>query len=205
MTNDTILFDPNYSAKTIFFFGKSQRNGEITLFRDRANPYTIELMTKNVIVDRKLNKFLPDYCYLKINEAIEKEKAFVITNAELITSNKTTEEEIYGMDLVERPIFTIDDDIKYYNAKSILGNIDCLVVTYKLLLEKYKGYTYYNCFINHYGKIIKVEAPINKRSRIPNYVEDFSTLYFKDFELFERSFLMEKYPEYKEIILKLTK
>ena len=28
---------------------------------------------------------------------------------------------------------------------------------------------------------------------------------FRDFELFERSFLMEKYPEYKETILKLTK
>jgi len=28
---------------------------------------------------------------------------------------------------------------------------------------------------------------------------------FKDFELFERSFLLEKYPEYKETILKLTK
>lgn len=28
---------------------------------------------------------------------------------------------------------------------------------------------------------------------------------FIDFELFERSFLMEKYPEYKEVILKLTK
>lgn len=28
---------------------------------------------------------------------------------------------------------------------------------------------------------------------------------FKDFELFERNFLLEKYPEHKEIILKLTK
>ena len=28
---------------------------------------------------------------------------------------------------------------------------------------------------------------------------------FRDFELFERSFLMEKYPEYKKTILKLTK
>lgn len=28
---------------------------------------------------------------------------------------------------------------------------------------------------------------------------------FKDFELFERSFLLEKYPKYKEIIIKLTK
>jgi hypothetical protein len=28
---------------------------------------------------------------------------------------------------------------------------------------------------------------------------------FKDFELFERNFLLEKYPEYKEIILKLTR
>jgi len=28
---------------------------------------------------------------------------------------------------------------------------------------------------------------------------------FKDFELFERNFLLEKYPEYKETIIKLTK
>jgi len=28
---------------------------------------------------------------------------------------------------------------------------------------------------------------------------------FKDFELFDRNFLLEKYPEYKEIIFKLTK
>jgi hypothetical protein len=183
MTNDIISLDPNYSAKTIFFFGKSQKNGKTTLFRNCGNPYTIELRGKHILVDRSFNKFFPDYCYLKINEAIEKEKAFVITNAELITSKKTTKQELSGKNLVSRPNYAINDTIKYYNAKTILGNIDCLVITYKMSLRNCEKYTYFDCFVNYYGRIITVESPENKSFSIPDSVEDFSILYFKDFEL----------------------
>ena len=182
---DVIKFEDCLHAETVFFFGKSIMNGEERLFRDCANCYTTQLRGKYIIVDRNLKKQFPEYCYIRIKTAVDKGKCFIITDAELISPKETTKEQVHAnrSRLTSRPEYAIEDTIKYYNAKSILGNIDCLVVTYKM-----KGYkqTFFDCHLNCGGRIFTTESP----SYIYKYddkADDYSRIYFKEFKEIDMS------------------
>lgn len=181
-----IIFNENADAESVFFFGKTEEQGTRRLFRNFGNAYTTELRGKYIVVDDKISNDFPDYCYLKINSAMELEKVFVVTDANLITPKKTTISQLGDLNLVSRPKFVVNDTIKYYNAKSIKGNIDCLVITYKMVDVPTKlkelSEIFYDCYLNCNGHFISVVIPENIYMWSRN-VLDYSLLYFKDFEL----------------------
>lgn len=177
-----INFDDRLEAKTVFFFGESKHNGQTNLFRNCGNPYTLKLRGKYIIVNRELAKKFPKYCYLKVSRAIEKDSCFIITEAALIMSRATSLEELNTVKavLVSRPDYAEEKSVRYYNAKSKLGEITCLVVTYKL-----RGHDeiFYDSYLNNNGYIFMVESPNNVYSRINGEkAEDYSKINFKDFE-----------------------
>lgn len=157
--NKIIEFEDTINAETIWFFSKSENN----LFRNCGNSYTCKMRGKYILVDRKIAKDFPDSCYLKVKQAIEKDNVFIITDAGLITTSETASKDIAHFDiftLVQREDYAIKDTIKYYNCKSKKGDIDCLVVTYKMHTADLQK-TYFDSYINFNGKIIRVEAPNN--------------------------------------------
>lgn len=179
---EIINFEKDINAETVFFFGVSNIRKENRLFRKVGNPYTVRLRGKHIIIDRKIRKKFPNYCYLKVNTAIEKENCYIITNADLMLSQKTTKEELKNIKskIITRPNSAIKNTIKYYNVKSKLGNIDCLIATYKM-----NGYnnTYFDCYLNCNKYIFTVDSPINfynNGKNPPN--NNYSEIYFKDFE-----------------------
>jgi hypothetical protein len=182
MDNKTIEFENNINGETVFFFGKSEKNGENILFRNFGNPYTTELRGKYILIDRRIKHNFPDYCYLKINNAVEKERCFIVTNASLIIPVSISKEELPEINLCSRADIAIKDTIKYYNAKSIKGNINCVVVTYKM--RGYEG-IYYDNWIVYKGKMFIAMPPENINSFNYKNIEDYSKLYFKDFTLIQ--------------------
>lgn len=188
--NDKIIeLEKDLNAETIFFLGTSPNKIHDMLFSSCKNPYASKLNEKFILVEEELSKKLPNYCYLKINKVIDKPTCYMVTDADLLYPCETKKEEleIEGLNLIRRPHLAIKDTIHYYNAKSILGEIDCLVITYKM-----KGYDeiYFDCYINDNLKLINVVAPINivrpPDFSISNDIAkniNFPKLFFKDFKL----------------------
>lgn len=175
--NRVYKFEDNLSPETIWFFGRGYNS---SLYRTVPNLYTLYGRNgKHILLDKAISQDFPGYCYVQMQECVEKDNCYIVTKAKLLQPEVVDLSSI-NKDLIISERCRFDGyNIEHKIMYSILGGIPFIVTKYNLK-GRCDGPKCFDCYISIDGRIINVEEPYHLPFKNTNKGIDWILHFFAD-------------------------